>query len=344
MKNTIKVLWYIVVSAMVLTMFVLVTAKVFAHGEGECLKGQSGTVVKIIDHLRDTDLKGFVHGHLYEYYDKHGNPTGQGKGFFIDFDDTDSDSFADCPATPRFSAHSPRQRSQRSPVNSCDPEPAPVGFTCDDLNVRDASDVCHEWDFRESSYAGIPVLPDSIETIGDLWGYFHDLTGREIDITFLISGWLWQTYKGQGLGAIPITPHMGIGVNERTIGFIDSPIGIAGKQVQGETITLEKPEGVPHRYHFVGFPQSPANYETFGDLLVYGVSHVRRRIIVDGRLDFQHIYTTTSEGADKIIQPGDAVVMLITREVTLDLSGSVAAAPSVRRKGTLATSWGAMKR
>ena len=37
MRNTIKVLWYIIISAMVLTMFVLVTAKVFAHGEGQCL-------------------------------------------------------------------------------------------------------------------------------------------------------------------------------------------------------------------------------------------------------------------------------------------------------------------
>ena len=102
---------------------------------------------------------------------------------------------------------------------------------------------------------------------------FHDLTGRRNRrIKFLISGWLWQTYEGQGLGAIPITPQYGIAVNERTIGFIDSLIGIVGNQVH-EEITLEKPSGEPHRYHFVGFPEPPANYETFGDLLVRGVSH-----------------------------------------------------------------------
>ena len=218
---------------------------------------------------------------------------------------------------------------------------------CDALISRDglrSSEVCHEWDFRESSFVGIPVLPDSVETIDDLWIYFRDLTGREIDIKFLISGWLWQTYEGYSrLGEIPITPHMGIGVNERTIGFIDSPMGIIGNQVQGETVILEKPKGAPHRYHFVGFPESPANFPTFGDLLVRGVSHVRRRILVDGQLDYQHIYKTSNEDADEMIQPGDAVVMLITREVTLDLSGSVAAAPSIKRKGTLAMSWGAMK-
>ena len=114
--------------------------------------------------------------------------------------------------------------------------------------------------------------------------------------------------------------------------------------MQGEPLILEKPAGAKNSTHFVGFPESPLNYETFGDLLVPGVSYVRRRIVIDWRLDYQFIHTTNSEGADEAIKPGDAVVMLITREVTLDLSGSVSAAPSVRRKGTLATSWGAMKR
>ena len=54
--------------------------------------------VKIIDHLSGDDLEGFVHGHRDQYYDKHGNPTGQAKGFFsIDFDDDEGGDFADCP-------------------------------------------------------------------------------------------------------------------------------------------------------------------------------------------------------------------------------------------------------
>ena len=102
MKNTIKVLWYVIISAMVLTMFVLVSAKVFAHGDGECLPDAVGIKyegwVKIIDHLSGDDLEGFVHGHRDQYYDKDGNPTGQATGFFsIDFDDDEGDYFADCP-------------------------------------------------------------------------------------------------------------------------------------------------------------------------------------------------------------------------------------------------------
>ena len=148
------------------------------------------------------------------------------------------------------------------------------------------------------------------------------------------SGKLWQEYNVHGRSVeMLITPHTGIAVNERTIGFINSPIGIIGEQVEGETVTLEKPQGAKFEYHFVGFPESPVYYPTFGDLLVRGVSHVRRRIVIDGQLGDQYIYSANSEGADEMIKPGDAVVMLITREVTLDLSGSVAAAPSMRRKG-----------
>ena len=353
MKNMKKVPWHIIISAMILTMLVLATSKVFAHGEGRCFTSASrntflrnGSFMKVVDHLEEAELRRlqgglYKHGHRNQYYDRNGNPTTPSTAFFdIDGLYDDDELYVDCPTA----SQPPSTTLQRTPVNGCDPEPAPVGFTCDDLDVRAAGDVCHEWDFCESSFVGVPVLPDSIETVGDLWNYFHDLTGREIDIKFKISGWLWQTYKGPDLGEIPITPHLGIGVDERTIGFIDSPIGIIGRKVQGETVILEKPAGAKNSTHFVGFPESPLNYETFGDLLVRGVSYVRRQILIDGRLNYQFIHTTNSEGADEMIQPGDAVVMLITREVTLDLSGSVMSAPSVRRKGTLATSWGAMKR
>ena len=397
MKNMKKVPWHIIISAMILTMLVLATSKVFAHGEGRCFTSASrntflrnGSFMKVVDHLRGEKLNirglekpPYLHGHKNQYYDEHGNKTTLGPQDEMEREDVVHTHYyyneerdlhynrhlhkavRDGQGKlnyPDDSHHNPGRNGEghdgevdelevptpgprRIPVNGCDPEPepAPVGFTCDDLRVG-IGEICHEWDFSESSFVGVPVLPDSIETIGDLWDYFYDLTGREIDIKFLISGWLWQTYKVESKSEIPITPHMGIGVDERTIGLIDSPIGIVGRKVQGETIILEKPTGVKNRTHFVGFPESPLHYETFGDLLVPGVSYVRRRILIDGRLDYQFIHTTKSEGADETIEPGDAVVMLITREVTLDLSGSVMSAPSVRRKGTLATSWGAMKR
>ena len=63
MKNMIKVLWYIIVSAMVLAMFVMVTSKVFAHGQGKCITDPSGNVflgddsyVKVVDHLEGEEV------------------------------------------------------------------------------------------------------------------------------------------------------------------------------------------------------------------------------------------------------------------------------------------------
>ena len=108
MKNTIKVLWYIIISAMVLTMFVLVSAKVFAHGESQCFTDTDGNVrlsndgwVKIVRHLQGDDLKGYAHGHQKQYYDKHGEPTLLSTGFF-DEDGVidDGEFYADCPTAP----------------------------------------------------------------------------------------------------------------------------------------------------------------------------------------------------------------------------------------------------
>ena len=61
MNNLIKFAWYILMTT--LTMFILVSADVFGHGEGQCLKGQSGSArlsnggwVKVVGHLSGTDF------------------------------------------------------------------------------------------------------------------------------------------------------------------------------------------------------------------------------------------------------------------------------------------------
>ena len=105
----------------------------WGHGEGKCLTDVDGNVplsnggwVKIIDHLEGADLEGYVHGHRSQYYDRHGNPTGQSTGFFsIDFDDSNSPYYAsrdryhaDCPTAPppRSSQSSTAPRSSNTPT------------------------------------------------------------------------------------------------------------------------------------------------------------------------------------------------------------------------------------
>ena len=108
MKNMKKVPWHIIISAMILTMLVLATSKVFAHGESQCFTDTDGNVrlsndgwVKIVRHLQGDDLKGYAHGHQKQYYDKHGEPTLLSTGFF-DEDGVidDGEFYADFPTAP----------------------------------------------------------------------------------------------------------------------------------------------------------------------------------------------------------------------------------------------------
>ena len=119
-----------------LLMSLLVTSA-YGHGDGKCLTDADGNVrldngrwVKIIEHLLVDDLDGYKHGHLYEYYNNRGKSTGQGEGFFIDFDDTDGDSFADCPTPPvrrraGASGLTPNPESNSNPIIITPYEPEP---------------------------------------------------------------------------------------------------------------------------------------------------------------------------------------------------------------------------
>ena len=354
MKNMKKVPWHIIISAMILTMLVLATSKVFAHGEGRCFTSASrntflrnGSFMKVVDHLSDTELKelqggGYKHGHRHQYYDRNGNETTPSTAFFdIDFDDNDGEFYVDCPTvSPPFT------RSPRNPVNGCDPEPTIRVSQHRDVNCsylaypRDLL-TCHEWDFELTHYAGIPILPDGVETLSEFRSHLYETTGHKVDIRLLVDGiGIWDVFPGPNgieLGQTIITPHLGINVSSRDI------IAIVGNSVLGQEITLTVPDGKTVGVHFIGFPEVPANYERFSDLLVDGVDRVDRRVRVDGKLHYQYIRNPGDTG-DDMIRAGDAVVVRVREDVTLNLRGSVMSAPSVRRKGTLATSWGAMKR
>ena len=104
-------------------------------------------------------------------------------------------------------------------------------------------------------------------------------------------------------------------------------------------------DGDPTARHFIGFPEKPTNFERFSDLLGDGLDRVSRRVRVDGSLQTVYVRVAGDEG-DAIIEAGQAVMVRIRNEVTLDLrgAGAIAAAPMAPRQGTLATSWGAMKR
>ena len=214
--------------------------------------------------------------------------------------------------------------------------------TCDtDFSV--AGIVCHNWQITDRyQLIGFPLMPlTGIDTVGWLHYFFEWKLQRKNILFQVFVDERWVSYTGGGrnevnpeVGDIPITPHLGILVNFNPKS--EESIGLLGTPQQSEVIDLES--GI----HLIGLPEVPANFNRASDFLsVDGVEWIK--------IGYGSPQTIDSEDDpdDQDLEAGQAIRISVTEDVTLDLRGLIpetAAAPSVRRKGTLATSWGAMKR
>ena len=88
--------------------------------------------------------------------------------------------------------------------------------------------------------------------------------------------------------------------------------------------------------NLIGLPEVPAAYQRPSDFL----SDIICAVMVTDRDGF-HVVGRVGDPGDDLFQAGEAVMLISTMETTLDLSGSVASAPSAYRR--LKMSWGAMK-
>ena len=226
----------------------------------------------------------------------------------------------------------------RNPVNSCDPING-----CDPVNSSDpdspaSSRYSHEWDFNESPHIGFPVMPPYTGTIIRLWNRIKTAAGEAVTIQVSVNG-VFHLYNGEDneLAQMEVTPHLGIVITHNR-----NKVRLYGSQRSGEEITLTVRTGEVESEYFIGFPEKPANFERLSDLLVDGLDRVSRRVRIDGSLQTVYIRAEGDEG-DALIEAGQAVEVRIRNEITLDLRGSVMAAPMARRYNTLAISWGAMK-
>ena len=381
MKNMIKVLWYIIVSATVLTMLVLVTAKVYAHGDGKCITDPRGNVflrddswVEITGHLKGEKLnirgegkEPYLHGHQQQYYDADDNPTAPSTSFWdIDFDDPNSpiyivfDKFyVDCPTaspqpeppTPRSETEVPRQSTTRTTTQrrsssttvsvespgqaqGCQiPRPEPKPMLDEGLPVSDMID--YEWKIIDNhEVIGFPIRPVRAETVGDLHDLFQWYLCQETMLFQVFVDERWVSFSGRDtddteVKDIPITPHLGIMAN-----LTGSPRSTGYRQ-EGEILDLQP--GV----HLIGLPELPANFQRASDFVaVDGIEWVK--------VGYSYkLINSINDSDDQDLRAGQAVRVSVTEPVTLDLRGTIVetlAAPSVRRRGTLAMSWGAMKR
>ena len=330
----------------------------WGHGEGKCLTDVDGNVplsnggwVKIIDHLEGADLDGFVHGHRSQYYDRHGNPTGQATGFFsIDFDDSNSPYYAsrdryhaDCPTAPppRSSQSSTAPRSSNTPtlaetldrIIKEDPEP-PVDIEIPEPPPPPPVAELVQWEYqfwKGWNLMSFPVLPEGVETISDLYHHWAFFTAHNGHIVVNLDGeWtLYSGAEGEPTGDIPLSAHLGLAVRLDWATYL----GVRGVPLpSAETIDLHAGTNL------VGFPELPANIRRPSDFL----SDVICAVIVTRRGEF-YLVGRAGDSGDEALEPGQAVILIAIEPTRLDSTESTPSAPSVTRQGTLTTSWGAMK-
>ena len=348
----------------------------WGHGEGKCLTDVDGNVplsdggwVKIIDHLEGVALKGYVHGHRSQYYDKNGNPTGQSTSFFsIDFDDTDSEFHADCPTAPRPPEPrrkpqppppttptprptTPRPRTNPTPSASAvielpdpDEQPAPPDDTSMIDNPVEAvvetepvELVYHEWTWLKGyNLVSFPVMREGIETVADLYQEYA-LFNAPQDIIYVAIDGCWFAYNGQEgqvAGEVRITPYLGV------VMVMDwtAILGMRGVEQIGDG-ELELMPGL----NVVGLPELPSRYGKPSDFLeVDGIEVVMATAWNDEtKMSDIHVIGRAGDPGDNPLYRGQAVILIATTQLTLDLSNDVASAPGIHRR--LITSWGTMK-
>ena len=335
----------------------------------------NGGWVKIIDHLEGADLDGYVHGHRSQYYDKHGTPTIQSTGFFsIDFDDNDhrfSEFYADCPSaspppvsrptsTPRPTTPTPRPTTPRPRTNPTpsasavielpdpDEQPAPPDNTSMIDNPVEAvveavvetepvELVYHEWTWRRGyNLVSFPVMREGIETVADLYQEYA-LFNAPQDIIYVAIDGCWFAYNGQEgqvAGEVRITPYLGV------VMVMDwaAILGMHGIEQIGDG-ELELIPGL----NVVGLSELPSLYRIPSDFLrIDGIEAVMVTAWDDEKKmsDFSLIGRAGDPGDNPLFR-GQAVVLIVSTELTLDLNGDTPSAPGVHR--TLRVSWGAMK-
>ena len=173
------------------------------------------------------------------------------------------------------------------------------------------------------------VLSEGVETISDLWER-NWFTGATEGAFYVYLGDSFVVYRGEGdVGSILLTPSMGIIVEQVTNG---TNAGLFGCPVV-EPAQIELDAGL----NLIGFPTAPDTIERPSDLL--------SDIIIDVIVSQKGILKLVGQADDPGDEPltdGQALMVTATQAVTINLE--TPAAPMAPRQGTLATSWGAMKR
>ena len=392
MKNTIKVLWYIIISTIVLAMLVFTTSKVFAHGNGQCITDVAGNVftginndrgyVKIVGHLTPDELDKkdggkYKHGHIKEYW-RDGEKTSESKSYT--YVEDEGDFYVDCP-TPPSRPVTPTPPPPRpvtpapttTPTTSTPDVPTPPTSTSNQETLSttshsaasSSSGVSEEIPRTETRetiiYSPNTVAPppprceeeDKIShkfSFDAGWNLFHfsaydpgstvyELHNRLAHIISPKSFRLkyfnreiqdWLEFDSLQI-PVGMDTHTGVMIYLEEAG--DYSVHACTLENDDELI-LQK------GWNVVGFPEPVEELSVINDFFEHSV--IREvRYEIDGET------FTTGRNDDRVeipIEPWQAYMVRVKPDFTFVLMPNVSAAPMAPRRGTLATSWGGLKR
>ena len=256
------------------------------------------------------------------------------------------------PTTPTpTTSTTPRPRTNPTPSTSAvielpdpDEQPEPPDDTSAiDKPVEEVVEaapvelVYHEWTWLKGyNLVSFPVMREDIETVADLYQAYAIFNAPQ-DIIYVAIDGCWFGYNGQEgqiAGDVRITPYLGV------VMIMDWSLllGMRGVEQIGDG-ELELTPGL----NVVGLSELPSRYRVPSDFLeVDGIEAVMvtawngEKYMSDIR-----VIGRAGDPGDNPLYRGQAVILIVSTELTLDLSGDVPSAPGVHR--TLRTSWGAMK-
>ena len=197
--------------------------------------------------------------------------------------------------------------------------------------------VYHEWTWLKGyNLVSFPVMREGIETVADLYQEYA-LFNTPQDIIYVAIDGCWFAYNGQddqSVGDVRITPYLGV------LMVMDwtAILGMRGVEQIGDG-ELELMPGL----NVVGLSELPSRYSVPSDFLEIDGIEVAMVTAwnVEKKMSDIHLIGRVGDPGDNPLFRGQAVILIVSTELTLDLSSDVPSAPGVHR--TLRTSWGAMK-
>lgn len=201
------------------------------------------------------------------------------------------------------------------------------------------------WDYGQfyigPNLISFPYMKPELRTIADFFSYYYSLNWASISV--LIDG-EWVDHDGsdsedsERAGKVPIEPYLGVIANMAYPLWL----GCAScARVIGDEIEVELVAGL----NVVGITSLPGAYTKPSDFLnIDGIDEVQVSVWDDDeRTNVIVTINDAGDTGDDNLYLGQAVVLVASKPVVLDMSEAAQSAPMAQRPGTLTLTWGSLK-